>query len=337
MKKLIELSKEIQKCQRCHLCELKMNVYDLEKGYGKLPGKFNGSDIMFVGMNPSYRRFPGLQYAFGGGKEHGGTGDEFTDLLKETTLWKRCHLTNLMKCSTEDNKVHDFQIKHCLKWLEKEIEIIKPKLIVPMGKDAIKYFDAVLGKLAVNLKYKCATLGIYHPNYVISYKRDSMDNFRKQLEMALQFVLYKDFPKLIIFFEGVDKSGKTAIKKEFTRLTNECCYTVDRFVISNIVYDEYFERADYQTIKFYSKVIKMLFLPDEITSLVVYCYADEETILKRVKKHKEEEFDFKKQMLMFEATIKGLNLPCISINTSKTKSPAHAAYLLIDQIEKDLK
>lgn len=44
----------------------------------------------------------------------------------------------------------------------------------------------------------------------------------------------------IVFFSGLDRTGKTTTRKEFARLTGEKYITFERSPIDNIVYDEYF-------------------------------------------------------------------------------------------------
>ena len=63
------------------------------------------------------------------------------------------------KAETGGDRVPDeAEIKNCAKWLQKEIEILKPKLIIPVGKLAISQFikvdklDKVIGeKIKVNV------------------------------------------------------------------------------------------------------------------------------------------------------------------------------------------
>jgi thymidylate kinase len=54
-------------------------------------------------------------------------------------------------------------------------------------------------------------------------------------------ILNLNKPKLIIF-EGTDGTGKSTVKKLFERLTSYKFEVMDRFYISNIVYDEIYSR-----------------------------------------------------------------------------------------------
>ena len=64
--KFKELNNRIHKCDKCSLCSLTINQKDLSKGYGKLIG-WKGSTkkcrFLFVGMNPSHKRYPELEFA----------------------------------------------------------------------------------------------------------------------------------------------------------------------------------------------------------------------------------------------------------------------------------
>jgi len=46
----------------------------------------------------------------------------------------------------------------------------------------------------------------------------------------------------VVIFEGMDKTGKTTLKEEFNKRTNFIHYVVDRGPISNIVYNNLFNR-----------------------------------------------------------------------------------------------
>lgn len=79
----------------------------------------------------------------------------------------------------------------------------------------------------------------------------------------------------IIIFDGVDKTGKSTLKKHFDKATTHLHWTIDRGPLSHMVYNYVYKR-DIQ-----NKHI------DEITNVcatahLVYCYADIDTIQKRI-------------------------------------------------------
>jgi len=72
-------------------------------------------------------------------------------------------------------------------------------------------------------------------------------------------------PKLIIF-EGMDRTGKTTLMKKVWNLRGQIDCCVDRFIISNIVYNEYYERKIDDT-------NYALFLPDTLNTVIIYINA----------------------------------------------------------------
>lgn len=165
-------------CNKCsELRKMSCNIYD-KKGNGPLPGGGDSLNckIMFVGQNPSYRRFKNTTCAFSG-----GFGDEFRKILDDVGINKNIFITNVVKCSTPNNSFPNKEIiNNCKKFLEEEIKIVNPKLIVPMGRCSIEYFNGRIGELTVYNNYK--VFSIFHPNYVLSYKKDKMKDFIKMLE-----------------------------------------------------------------------------------------------------------------------------------------------------------
>ena len=72
-------------------------------------------------------------------------------------------------------------------------------------------------------------------------------------------------PKLIIF-EGMDRTGKTTLMKKVWELRGrvDCC--VDRYIVSNIAYNAYFNRQ-------INSIDYLAFLPDISDVIIVYVEA----------------------------------------------------------------
>jgi hypothetical protein len=88
----------------------------------------------------------------------------------------------------------------------------------------------------------------------------------------------------VVIFEGMDKTGKTTLKEEFNKRTNFIHYVVDRGPISNIVYNNLFNREK-ELNDFFEKLCVSI---RNVNHLIVYCYANENDIKERLKKHNEE-------------------------------------------------
>jgi len=171
-------------CKRCkNLCDEEFNTEDIRYGFGKLKGLHIGNNFLFVGMNPSNVRGIYGTFAF-----DGGFGLEF---LRMINYLNECTITNIVKCSTKNNKIDERLINKCgNRFLLKEIQILKPKVIVPLGKQVAKFFDAELYKESI-FEYndrEAIVFPINHPNYVLSYGGMSVDDYKHILD-----TLYKAY------------------------------------------------------------------------------------------------------------------------------------------------
>jgi uracil-DNA glycosylase family 4 len=172
---MIEFNKNLDNCKTCVLADIDYNVKNVEKGHGKLYGFYVGSfegKIMLVGLNPSYRRFPNIQCAFGGDVPHSGTGSDFVKLLQELNLLDKVYITNLVKCSAKGNKVDSKYLDYCYDNFKKELDIVKPKMIIALGTPVYSYLQHVLPvEYLTNLKH------IFHPTYWSGYHKMSKQNY----------------------------------------------------------------------------------------------------------------------------------------------------------------
>ncbi len=170
------LLNNIKNCNDCKLCMLEINTDNVIHGFGKLLPFYRKSyknKTCIIGLNPSFRRFPGIYQAFGGEVEHDGSGDKFIKMLKELNLLDKVYITNMVKCSTITNKVSIKDINSCFKWLDKEIELIKPKKIICLGNavyDVLK--DTYLNTTVIKIP---------HPSYCISYKKITEEKYKEIL------------------------------------------------------------------------------------------------------------------------------------------------------------
>jgi len=173
-----DLDNTIQRCTFCDISNLSFNKYNYDKGFGKLNGWGGKSKIkyMFIGLNPSYRRFKECVDAFGGEQSCWGTGKEFVDILKELKIIDNSYVTNLVKCSTMNNKVNEDQMGNCLMYLLEEIELLKPEKIIALGKDVQTFLKNSENFSSNGIYY------IYHPNYVFSYNRSLLTEYKQEIQ-----------------------------------------------------------------------------------------------------------------------------------------------------------
>jgi len=176
---LSELNKEIQNCNKCELSKLVFNRQDVKKGYGKLYGWTNGINchFLFLGMNPSHKRFENQQYAFGGLSGSPGPGKRFNKLLRELDFFNEVFVDNIIHCSTVTNQIDFSCASACSSFLLKEIEILKPKKIIAMGKKVFEFLIKIFEEKNINLPIVC----IYHPSYVFTYKKFTFQQYKEMI------------------------------------------------------------------------------------------------------------------------------------------------------------
>jgi uracil-DNA glycosylase len=156
MKKLDE---QIEKCKLCRLWESRTNAVP---GFGNI----EDVEVVFVGEGPG--RNEDLQ-----GKPFVGAGGKLLDELLANAGMKReqVYITNIVKCRPPKNrKPKPDEAETCTSnYLEKQLDLLNPKLVCTLGATAMEYFIGETkmgenhGKLAKSEKIGIPILPTYHP------------------------------------------------------------------------------------------------------------------------------------------------------------------------------
>ncbi len=188
-----EIESEIEECERCDLHETRTNP---TPGVGPAD-----AEVMLIGEAPGYHEDKkGVPFV-------GAAGEFLTELLEEEAELSReedVFITNLVKCRPPNNRnPTDREIEACSPYLEKQIQIVKPKLIVALGKFATQ----VLLDKQVSIRQSHATLAdcsgkIWRGKLFISYHPAAA------LHGTPREVLKKDFRKLGESIRDLDKVEK---------------------------------------------------------------------------------------------------------------------------------
>ncbi|MGD9116723.1 MAG: uracil-DNA glycosylase [Dehalococcoidia bacterium] len=122
MSALTELNKEIALCQQCEIAKYRNRV---------VPGEgAEAADIMFIGEAPGWHEDQQ-------GRPFVGPAGKFLDeLLASIGLTRaQVYIANVIKCRPQGNRDPlPMEIQNCRVWLERQIEIIDPKMIVTLGR-----------------------------------------------------------------------------------------------------------------------------------------------------------------------------------------------------------
>ncbi len=172
---LATLKKDVEFCQKCDLCNVRENTV-----FGE--GNEN-ADLMLIGDLPCSEDDKV-------GKPFNGEAGELLDkILKAINLNRnQLYVTNVLKCKTPDNKnPHVAEKDACKFFLEQQIELIKPKLIVCLGKTAGQILLKTEEKLQ-NMRKKIwqykdiDVIVTYHPAALLhnqSFKKPTWVDFQK--------------------------------------------------------------------------------------------------------------------------------------------------------------
>ena len=158
------IKESIKNCKKCGLHKIRNNPVIGE-------GALNTS-IMFIG------EAPGKNEDDSGKPFIGRAGKILQKMLLSINLNREdIYITNIIKCRPPKNRdPSKSEISLCSSYIEKQIKLINPKLIVPLGRIAISYifekFDipfekinSIHGKVFAKEDYKI--IPIYHPAAII--------------------------------------------------------------------------------------------------------------------------------------------------------------------------
>jgi uracil-DNA glycosylase family 4 len=129
MSALSELCQDILTCQRCQgLAENRTKV---------VPGQgAENADIMFIGEAPGWHEDQQ-------GQPFVGPAGMFLNELISSIGLKRedVYITNVVKCRPPQNRDPlPTEIHACRQWLDRQIELIKPRMIVTLGRYSMAMF-----------------------------------------------------------------------------------------------------------------------------------------------------------------------------------------------------
>ena len=136
-----------------------------------------------------------------------------------------------------------------------------------------------------------------------------------------------------VIFEGLDKAGKGTLEWEFLKATNFKHMVIDRGPMGYMTFDKLFDRE--------TKLGNQDFIHQarKITKnqdfMVVYCYASEDVVAKRLEEHNEEcPYDYGKAQKLLRDNIHRYYKPekTLELDTSY-KTIAECVQLIIKKLE----
>ena len=153
MSALAQLCEEIIACRDCELAKYRTKA---------VPGEgAEDADLLFIGEAPGWHEDQQ-------GRPFVGPAGQFLDQLLTSIGLRReeVYIANVIKCRPPQNREPlPVEIQSCRKWLDRQIEIIRPQMIITLGRYSLaRYFpNESIGKM----HGKPRKLGglIYYPMY----------------------------------------------------------------------------------------------------------------------------------------------------------------------------
>jgi DNA polymerase len=129
LSELVDLYKEVEGCQECILSQGRTHA---------VPGEGpEDADIMFIGEGPGFHEDrQGRPFV-------GAAGNYLEELLEEINLKREeVYITNVVKCRPPGNRdPQPAEIDACRPYLDQQIVLIRPRLIVTLGRFSMqRYF-----------------------------------------------------------------------------------------------------------------------------------------------------------------------------------------------------
>ena len=128
MSELSKLCEEINRCQRCEIAKYRTKA---------VPGEGpEDAEIMFIGEAPGWNEDQQ-------GRPFVGPAGKFLEQMLASINLKReqVYITNVIKTRPPGNRDPlPAEVQNCRKWLESQIEIIHPRMIVTLGRYSMAMF-----------------------------------------------------------------------------------------------------------------------------------------------------------------------------------------------------
>lgn len=200
-----ELVEEIRNCKKCRLHKNRRNTVP---GEGSLNTK-----LIFIG------EAPGVKEDEEGRPFVGAAGKLLTKLLENNGISREeVFITNVVKCRPPGNREpYDDEIKACLPYLTRQIAMIKPKIIVTLGRVSTKILYSLahipftsMSKLHGSVRnvyingLEIKLIATYHPAAAL---------YNPQLRTTLE----KDFKLIITVYREDIRTSRTRTLLDFFR------------------------------------------------------------------------------------------------------------------------
>ena len=186
---LHDLNEQVAVCPKCVLSKTRNKA---------VPGAGDPhADIVFIGEGPGYNEDQqGLPFV-------GQAGKFLDELLASIDLRREdVYIANVIKCRPPNNRdPQPGEIEACAPWLDQQLEIIKPRMIVTLGRFSMsRYFKGqTIGRIHGQPKEIDGVIVVpmYHPAAALhqaNLRGTIMEDFKKLPEILREFTQSAEQP-----------------------------------------------------------------------------------------------------------------------------------------------
>lgn len=171
-----ELKKECLECSKCDLSGSRKNVV-IGRGNEK-------ASLLFVGEGPGQEEDEqGLPFV--------GKAGQLLDHLLNAIPFKpeEYYITNIIKCRPPENRdPSDHEAESCLPHLRNQFRLMRPKIIVCLGRVSAKYLIQSDFKITKDSgkwfeKGGIKMMAVYHPAYLLRNENEKVKQWRDFMEI----------------------------------------------------------------------------------------------------------------------------------------------------------
>ncbi len=207
VEELQKINEEIKNCRRCSLWITRKNA---------VPGEGSpDAEIMFIG------EAPGATEDETGRPFVGVAGSLLRRILRELGLNEnKIYITNVIKCRPPNNRTpRREEIEACSPYLEKQIQLIKPRLIVALGNVAAQWIHEKAGVKWVSMSHehgkvkelniqgqKITVISTYHPSAAVRGTIDP-EIIKKDLEKIFSVTNHEKRTSGLTLYDFIKKKN----------------------------------------------------------------------------------------------------------------------------------
>jgi DNA polymerase len=191
VKKLNELKNECLNCDKCKIGCKKIGTNEAEHDSNVFSNMNTDASVMVIGQNPGYNEVcQGTPFI-------GRSGEFFDKALNDVLSVGRekLYISNCVKCFTPENRgPTSKEVENCRCFLDKEIEIVNPALIIVLGNYSMERVAGMCGMQKhhgteiISPRYQCPVMPLYHPSPLNMNKKEKRELFYTALKSVKKYL-----------------------------------------------------------------------------------------------------------------------------------------------------